>query len=69
MRHLVTLQAANGRNMTVTVDARTMTGASNRALRRAILADEQNPGYREPMGWRVLAVDTLTHGWRLADDA
>ena len=60
MRHLVTLQAANGRNIVVTVDARTMTGASNRALRRA---DSAEPG----MGWRVLAVDTPSHGWRLND--
>lgn len=57
MRYLVTLQAADGRQLTVNVDARTMQGACTRAERRANRA-ESGASYRSlcvvvaPFGWK-----------------
>lgn len=45
MRYIVTLQAANGRTLTLSVDARTDQGAASRAERRANGA-EPDAGYR-----------------------
>jgi hypothetical protein len=57
MRYLVTVQSAAAARVTLTVDARTMTGASNRALKRVETA-------RPLEGWRVLAVDAKGVGMR-----
>jgi hypothetical protein len=57
MRYLVTVQSAAGARVTITVDARNMTGASNRALKRVETA-------RPLEGWRVLAVDAKGTGMR-----
>lgn len=62
MRYLVTLQAANGRETTVPVDARTMEGASSRAERRHNRAEPlDDSGKRH--AWRTRCVIVAPFGW------
>lgn len=63
MRYNVTLMAANGTEVTVPVDARTMEGACSRAERRHNRAcPTDDAGKRH--NWRSLTVVVAPMGWR-----